>query len=236
MLRSLRIVVAEDDKDTCEMYSVALSALGHEVVGMAATGRDLVALCSKLKPQLVISDIKMPDMDGIEAADLISKPDPVPIIFISGYYDEKLVQRAQLNHVFAYLLKPLKPGELETAIAVAMNRFQELQAVRGEAATLRQALADRKIIERAKGILMASTGLNEDDAFRRLQKLSWDKNEKLVRVAEMIVMAEGAIAPFQKRVDTPGAKTEPPLTRHRSEGGQQDLGRGLRRRTSGEKS
>ena len=234
MRQALRIVIAEDDQDTRDMYRTSLTALGHEFVGEAANGRDLVAECEKLKPQLVISDIKMPDMDGIEAADLICKPEPLPIIFISGYYDEKLVQRAQLSHVFAYLVKPIKGGELATAIAVAMARFQELQAVRTEANTLRKALKDRKIVERAKGILMERAGLSEERAFARLQKLSWDTNQKLVKVAETIILAEDAVAPFQKRVDT-AAKAEQPSARQ-GDGGQHYLGRGLRRRTSGEKS
>jgi response regulator NasT len=123
------------------------------------------------------------------------------------------VQRAQLNHVFAYLLKPLKPGELATAIAVAMARFKELQFVQMEAATLKQALRDRKIVERAKGIVMEQAGISENDAFRRLQKRSWETNEKIVRIAEMIIFAEGAVAPFAKRVDAPASTVDGPPTR-----------------------
>ena len=201
-MNPLNIVVAEDDNDTRQMYCRLLGALGHKVVGQAANGGDLVALCSKLKPDLVIADIKMPEMDGIEAADLICKNEPVAFVLVSGHYDKKLIERAQLNHVLAYLVKPLEPGELEAAIGVAMSRFAELQALRAETATLRQALQDRKVIERAKGILMQRAGISEPDAFRRLQKLSWDKNEKLARVAEMFILAEGAIAPFTNRAET----------------------------------
>lgn len=204
-MNPLNIVLAEDDRDTREMYCALLSAIGHTVVGQAASGRDLVPLCAKLKPDLVIADIKMPEMDGIEAADLICKTEPVAFVLVSGYYDKKLIERAQLNHVLAYLVKPLKPGELEVAIAVARSRFAELQALRAEATTLRQALQDRKLIERAKGLLMERAGLSEADAFRRLQKLSWDKNEKLARIAEMIILAEGAVGPFANRMGAPSA-------------------------------
>jgi two-component system, response regulator PdtaR len=192
MSRLLRIAVAEDDKDTREMYRELLKGLGHDVVGVAANGKDLVTLCSKLSPDLVIADIKMPDMDGIAAADIICKTEPIAFILVSGYYDEKLIERAQLSHVLAYLVKPVTIAELKTTITLAMSRFEELQALQKEAATLRQALHDRKIIERAKGLLMQHADISEQEAFKRLQKLAWDKNEKLVRIAETVILASEA--------------------------------------------
>jgi response regulator NasT len=168
--------------------------LGHEVVGTAKTGRELVALCRDLAPDLVISDIKMPDLDGIEAAREIARQRDVPIILVSAFHDPELIERAETSNVLAYLVKPIERADLETSIAIARRRFEDLQAHKREAEDLRQALEDRKIIERAKGILMTKAGLSEPDAFRRLQKVASDKNRKLAEIARMIVTAEEALA------------------------------------------
>lgn len=194
MTRSLRIVVADDEPEMREYFQDTLTVLGHEVVGAAENGSALVELCRSAQPDLAITDIKMPDMDGIEAAIKIRDDAPIPVILVSAYYDPDLIQRALQDHVLAYLVKPIKQADLETAIALAMRRFQEFQALHQQAADLRQALDDRKVIERAKGILMKRAELSEPDAFRRLQKLSNDKNQKLIDIAKMIVTAEEAMS------------------------------------------
>lgn len=192
MNRSLRISVAEDEPVMRKYLQETLTVLGHQVVSTAETGRELVEQCLSLTPDLVITDIRMPDMDGLDAAAAIYAKELVPIIVVSAHHDPELIERAEKNHVIAYLVKPIKEENLEPAIAIAMRRFSEFQATRTEAANLRQALEDRKLVERAKGILMKRTGLAEPDAFRRLQKLASDKNRKLVEVAQSIVMAEEA--------------------------------------------
>jgi response regulator NasT len=142
----------------------------------------------------VITDIKMPDMDGLDAASAIYAKEPGPIIVVSAYHDPELIERAERNHIAAYLVKPIKKEDLGPALAIAMRRFQEFQDTRKEAQDLRQALEDRKSIEKAKGILMKRAGLDEPSAFRRLQKLASDNNRRLVEVAQSIVMAEEAFA------------------------------------------
>ena len=117
---------------------------------------------------------------------------PIPIILVSAYHDADLLERARYEHILAYLVKPIKQADLEAAITVAMQRFEEFRALRKEAGELRGALEDRKVIERAKGILMKKTGLDEHEVFRRLQKLSRDQNQKMVEVARMILRAEEA--------------------------------------------
>jgi len=134
----------------------------------------------------------MPDMDGIDAATLIEKEAPVPVILVSAHHDADTVRRAELDHIMAYLVKPIKQADLEPAIAIAIHRFDQFQALRKEAGDLRQALEDRKTIEKAKGILMKKVNLDEHDAFRRLQRLASDKNKKLVEIARSILMAEEA--------------------------------------------
>jgi response regulator NasT len=169
--------------------------LGHQVVGAAQTGRELVDLCAAAHPDLVITDIKMPDMDGIDAATEIYRSMAVPVILVSAYHDAEFVRRAEADHIMAYLVKPIKQADLEPAIGIAMRRFEQFQALRKETADLKQALQDRKVIEKAKGILMKKTGLDENDAFRRLQRLASEKNRKLIEIAETILTAEEALTP-----------------------------------------
>jgi response regulator NasT len=195
MTRPLRIAVADDEPDMRDWFQTILPLLGHEVVAVAEDGKDLVAKCRAARPDLVITDIKMPDMDGIDAAAQISRDGPVPVILVSAYHDSELVRRAERDHILAFLVKPIKQADLEPAIAIATRRFEQFQALHKEAADLRQALEDRKVIERAKGILMKKTGLDENDAFRRLQRLASDRNRKLVEVAQMILTAEEAFQP-----------------------------------------
>jgi AmiR/NasT family two-component response regulator len=195
MKTSLRIGIADDEARMRDYLWQSLERLGHQVVSAARTGRELIEQCRSLQPDLVISDIKMPDMDGIDAAAEIYRHAAIPVILVSAFHDVDLIERASRNHVLAYLVKPIKDTDLPPAIAVAVQRFEEFEALRQEAADAKQALEDRKLIERAKGILMRRTGLTEPDAFRRLQKLSSSKSAKLVEIARSIVMAEEAVTP-----------------------------------------
>jgi two-component system, response regulator PdtaR len=197
MSRPLRIAIADDEQDMRDFFQEFLPPLGHTVVAVAATGRELVAQCRALQPELVVTDIKMPDMDGIEAAAALCKDRPVPVILVSAYHDAKLLTRAEEDYVLAYLVKPIKDTDLAPAIAIALRRFEQFQALRREAADLRQALEDRKTIERAKGALMKRAALDESEAFRRMQKLASEKSRKLVEIAQMILVAEEAASPGQ---------------------------------------
>ena len=128
-------------------------------------GRELVEHCRTARPDLVITDIKMPDMDGIDAAAEIYAQAPIPVILVSAYHDPEFIRRAEADHILAYLVKPIKQADLEPAIGIAMRRFEQFQALRKETADLKQALEDRKVIEQAKGILMKKAGLDEPEAF-----------------------------------------------------------------------
>ncbi len=173
-----------------EFYQEVLPLLGHEVVCVAQTGKELVAFCRASRPDLIITDIKMPDMDGIDACREICREEPVPVILVSAHDDPEFLARANENHVLAYLIKPIKRQDLQPAIQIAVRRNEEFHTMRKEASNLRQALQDRKLIERAKGILMKRSRLDEGTAFQRLQKTARDSNRKLVQVAEMIITAE----------------------------------------------
>lgn len=191
-MRELRIVVADDEPDMRDYFQDTLPVLGHKVVAVAQTGRELVDQCQTTLPDLVITDVKMPDMDGIEAVEQITRSRPVPVILVSAYHDAELINRAEREYILAYLVKPIKKADLETAIAISMRRSEQFHALFQQAADLRQALEDRKVIERAKGILMKRTGLDEQQAFRRLQKVASEKNCKLIEIAKSIVIAEEA--------------------------------------------
>ena len=197
MSRALKIVVADDELDMRDYFQQILPLLGHQVIGAAQTGRELVELCATARPDLVITDIKMPDMDGIDAASQIYRQAPIPVILVSAYHDPEFIRRAEADHIMAYLVKPIKQADLVPAIGLATHRFEQFQALRKETTDLKQALEDRKVIEKAKGVLMKKTGLDEHDAFRRLQKLASDKNRKLIEIAQIILTAEEAL-------ETPG--------------------------------
>lgn len=190
MTKPLRIAVADDELDMREYLQRFLPRLGHEVVAAVENGRRLVEACHDLAPDLVITDIKMPELDGIEAATSIFRHRPTPVILVSAFHDPDLIARAEQDHVMAYLVKPVKLADLETAIAISMRRYEQFQSLRREAIDLRQALEDRKLIERAKGVLMKKLKLDEHDAFRRLQKISNERNLKLVDVANTLLLSE----------------------------------------------
>ena len=187
----LRVAIADDDGDVRELLAKMLAALGHAIVCQAATGYELVKQCMAVGADLVVTDIQMPDMDGLAAASAIYQNSATPVILLSGHCDRSLIALAEENHVLAYLLKPITQLQLEPAIAVAMRRHAEVQLLKQETGDLRQALVDRKLIERAKGLLMKYLNLDEQEAFRKLQRLASSKNKKLVEVAEMtLTMAE----------------------------------------------
>ncbi len=186
----LRILIADDESIRVLSLRVQLQNLGYQVVGEAANGREAVELARRLQPDLVIMDIKMPVMDGIEAAEVITRERPIPIILLTAYSEAELAQRAAETNISAYLMKPVSEDDLLPAITLAMTRFRQFQALRQEVESLREALEARKLVERAKGILMRRLNLTEEEAFRRMQRRSQDLNKKLSEVAEAIILAD----------------------------------------------
>ena len=193
MADPLRVIVADDEPEMREWFADTLEALGHQMLAACADGRELVAAATSQEPDLIITDIKMPGIDGLEAARQISRTTPVPIILVSAHHEPDLLDRACDDSVLAYLVKPIKQADLETAIALARRRFREFRALHQQCDDLRQALEDRKVVERAKGILMKRAGLEEPEAFRRLQKLASEKNKKMIEIARAIVTADEAM-------------------------------------------
>ncbi len=188
----LRIVVADDEPDMQKYFQKALPRLGHQVVAVAQNGRELVELCRAAHPDLVITDIKMPEMDGIDAAARVYQERPVPFILVSAYHDPQLIERAEADHILGYLVKPIKQADLEPAIGLAMRRFEQFRMLHQEADDLRQALEDRKTIERAKGALMKRHGWDEQQAFVQLRSRAMDRRQRLVEAARAVLEAETA--------------------------------------------
>ena len=189
MKERLRIVIADDESTRNISLKAQLEKLGHEVVGEATSGQEAVELTKKLQPDLVIMDIRMPDLDGIEAAKLITADRPIPIIMVTAYSEKTLAERAANAGVFAYLIKPVSEEDLLPAILLAMSRYNEFQVLRKEVDDLKEALESRKLIEQAKGILMERRQLTEAEAFRRMQRQSQTENKKLVEIAKAIITA-----------------------------------------------
>jgi response regulator NasT len=128
MTRPLRIAVADDELDMRDYFGRCLHRLGHEVVAVATNGKELVAQCHALQPDLIITDIKMPELDGIDAAAQIYRDRPVPVILVSAHHEPALIERAEQDHVLAYLVKPIRQADLETAIGLVMRRFEQFMS------------------------------------------------------------------------------------------------------------
>ncbi|MBV8256462.1 MAG: response regulator [Actinobacteria bacterium] len=183
----VRILVAEDETIIRLDLRDLLERAGFEVCAEAKDGEEAVALARSEQPDLAVMDVKMPKLDGIEAARKILDERPIPIVMLTAYGQEELVSRAIEAGVFGYLVKPFREQDLLPAIATARARHEELQAVREEAESLSEALAARKVIERAKGLLMAKDGLSEQDAFARLRKASQASGRPIRVIAEAVV-------------------------------------------------
>jgi response regulator NasT len=181
------VLVAEDEAlirlDLVEM----LREEGYQVVGEAGDGEEAVRLAGELRPDLVILDVKMPKMDGIEAASVIAKDRIAPVVILTAFSQRDLVERARDAGAMAYLVKPFAKRDLVPAVELAMSRFSELQALENEVASLTDRLETRKVIERAKGLLMSAQGLTEPEAFRWIQRTAMDRRTTMKAVAEAVV-------------------------------------------------
>ncbi len=189
MADALRVLIADDEALHNLALTSQLETLGHTVVATATNGKEAVQLARETKPDLAFLDIRMPVMTGPEAAHEISAERPIPIIILSAYSDSRTVEEATRAPIFHYLVKPVDPDDLAPAIAVARARFEEWLDARHQRDMLEMKLEERKVIERAKGLLMDTRGLTEREAYRFLQKTSQDKNTPMVELARKILLA-----------------------------------------------
>ena len=189
-----RILVAEDEAlirlDLAEMLVEA----GYEVVGQASNGEQAVALSRELKPDMVLMDVKMPVLDGISAAEQIGKDRIAPVVILTAFSQKELVERARDAGVMAYIIKPFTAADLAPAIGIARSRWVEMHALEAEVADLGERFETRKIVDRAKGVLMAQLMISEPEAFSWIQKTAMDRRLGMREVAAMVVsgMAGGS--------------------------------------------
>lgn len=190
MEKALRIILAEDEYLCLMGLKADIEELGHQVIGEALNGVMAVEMAHKLKPDLVIIDINMPVLDGIEAINQINQKLYIPSIIVSGYHDEKLIDRASKVGVLSYLIKPVNIQDIKAAIRITAARFEEFKKLQDELQDTKKALEARKCIEKAKGIIMQRMGLSESDSMKRLQKMSRNRNLKLVEAARELIKAD----------------------------------------------
>lgn len=183
----LKVVVVEDDATVRLFLKEALEKLGHEVVGEAATGTDMVRTVLELEPDVVVFDIHLPRLNGLDALRQIYQERVVAAVAITADRDQELVRRALEEHVLAYLVKPVEAHQLGPALMIARAQFAELRELSQENASLRQALQNRKIIERAKGVLMKRYRWTEAEAFRRLQRGAMNRRTTMVELAQNVL-------------------------------------------------
>ena len=183
------IVIIADDESIIRMdLREMLANLGYLVVGEVADGRSAVNQARELRPDVVIMDIKMPDMDGIEAARILTEERIAPVVLLTAYSQRDLIDRAKAVGVVGYLVKPVQEANLAPAIEIAMARFLEFRELEKDVDNLEDQLETRKLVDRAKGILMDAQGLTEAAAFRRIQKMSMNTRKSMKEIAQAIVL------------------------------------------------
>lgn len=199
----MRVLVADDNPVIALGLSERLRSLGHEPIGPAADGGEAIELARRDAPDLYLFDIEMPTVDGLEAAErLASEGLRRPVIVITGVDDPTLIERSIASGVSAYLTKPVDARELHVALELAAARHAEFQELEAQVDRAQQALEDRKVVERAKGLLMSALNLSEQDAFRRLQLTARERNLRLADVAARIVEQQSLLEPKHKRLAT----------------------------------
>ena len=182
-----RVIVAEDESLIRIDIVETLRDHGFEVVAEASDGEKAVALAEQLRPDLVVMDVKMPLMDGISAAEILTKKKIAPVVLLTAFSQRELVERASEAGALAYVVKPFTPNDLIPAIDIALGRYAQIQALEDEVADMAERLETRKILDRAKGILNNTMGLTEPEAFRWIQKASMDRRLTMREVAQTVI-------------------------------------------------
>lgn len=189
MVQQIRLVIADDESIIRMNLKETLVGLGYLVVGEAGDGVSVINLARELRPNLVLMDIKMPKLDGIQAAKVLTQEKIAPVLLLTAYSDRELVERAKEAGVVNYVVKPFRDAELLPAIEIALARYQEFLEMDHEINDLKETLDTRKLVERAKGVLMDTQGLKEAEAFRKIQQLSMNTRKPMKEIAQAILLA-----------------------------------------------
>lgn len=188
-MAQIRLVIADDESLIRMNLKETLISLGYLVVGEAGDGTSVIHLARELRPDLVLMDIKMPKLDGIQAAKVLTEEKIAPVLLLTAYSDRELVDRAREAGVVNYIVKPFRDAELLPAIEIALARYQEFLEMDTEIKDLKETLDTRKLVERAKGVLMDTQGLKEAEAFRKIQQLSMNTRKSMKEIAQAILLA-----------------------------------------------
>ncbi|MFP4438926.1 MAG: ANTAR domain-containing response regulator [Chloroflexaceae bacterium] len=188
-MAQVRLVIADDESLIRMNLKETLIGLGYLVVGEAGDGTSVIHLARELRPDLVLMDIKMPKLDGIQAAKVLTEEKIAPVLLLTAYSDRELVERAREAGVVNYVVKPFRDAELLPAIEIALARYQEFLEMDKEIKDLKETLDTRKLVERAKGVLMDAQGLKEAEAFRKIQQLSMNTRKSMKEIAQAILLA-----------------------------------------------
>ncbi len=188
-MAQIRLIIADDESIIRMNLKETLVGLGYLVVGEAGDGVSVINLAREIKPDLVLMDIKMPKLDGIQAAKVLTQEKISPVLLLTAYSDRELVERAKEAGVVNYVVKPFRDAELLPAIEIALARYQEFLEMDKEIVDLKETLDTRKLVERAKGVLMDSQGLKEAEAFRKIQQLSMNTRRPMKEIAQAILLA-----------------------------------------------
>jgi response regulator NasT len=192
-MEPLKAVIAEDEQLTRTIIRARLEKLGHVVVAEAGDGAQAIEAARAHKPDVIIMDIKMPVMDGIEAARTILSETPCAILFLSSFNEQELVEQATDTGALAYLMKPFRKEDLAPALEMAVRRFRQIRSQQREIDDLKETLETRKIIERAKGLLMDRHHMSEEEAFKRIHFQARNQNKKMREIAQSIITAADLI-------------------------------------------
>ncbi|WP_346910094.1 ANTAR domain-containing response regulator [Faecalicatena orotica] len=188
--KKLKVFIAEDEAVILTSFKLMVREMGYSIAGSAANGKDALEKIQNTEPDLILMDINLPEKDGLSVLEEVNRNKVIPSIIVSGEFSGELVDRANEVGVFGYLLKPIDEKQLEVTIKVALRRFEEFKEMSDKHENLNMALKERKLVERAKGILMDRFGVKESEAMKQMQKKSRDKNKKLVVIAREIIDAE----------------------------------------------
>ncbi|NJL03933.1 MAG: response regulator [Chloroflexaceae bacterium] len=188
-MSQIRLIIADDESIIRMNLKETLIGLGYLVIGEAGDGVSVINLARELRPDLVLMDIKMPKLDGIQAAKVLTQEKIAPVLLLTAYSDRELVDRAKEAGVVNYIVKPFRDAELLPAIEIALARYQEFLEMDNEIHDLKETLDTRKLVERAKGVLMDAQGLKEAEAFRKIQQLSMNTRKPMKEIAQAILLA-----------------------------------------------